>query len=81
MSDFKILVQKLGDLTGKPATSKLHKHEFASENNAHLGIPESMDPEVYTVSSVVSFLGYAPSCGVGNLSLTSGSVEQREVVR
>ncbi|KAB8068238.1 taurine catabolism dioxygenase TauD, TfdA family protein [Aspergillus leporis] len=52
MSDFKILVQKLGDLTGKPATSKLHKHEFASENNAHLGIPESMDPEVYTVSSV-----------------------------
>ncbi|KAF7179671.1 hypothetical protein CNMCM7691_008720 [Aspergillus felis] len=52
VSDFKILMQKLGELTGKPATSKLHKHEFASENNYHLGIPESMDPEVYTVSNV-----------------------------
>jgi alpha-ketoglutarate-dependent taurine dioxygenase len=52
IADFKILMQKLGELTGKPATSKLHKHEFASENNYHLGIPESMDPEVYTVSNV-----------------------------
>jgi hypothetical protein len=62
-------MQKLGELTGKPATSKLHKHEFASENNYHLGIPESMDPEVYTVSNVVSFLNPASLHGVRNLTL------------
>ncbi|KAL2006250.1 hypothetical protein VTN00DRAFT_9904 [Thermoascus crustaceus] len=52
MADFKVLMQKCGELTGKPKTSRLHKDEFASENNTHLGIPEALDPEIYAVSSI-----------------------------
>lgn len=55
-AELKRLVIKLGKLTGNPPEAGLHRHAFAAQNNSHLGIPEVEDPDILTISSVVSAL-------------------------
>ncbi|GIC87533.1 uncharacterized protein Aud_003917 [Aspergillus udagawae] len=52
MDQMKRLVQRMGELTGKPEEGKLHINPIHPEVNSCLGNDEVLrDPEIYVVSS------------------------------
>jgi hypothetical protein len=52
IEDQKLLGQKLGDLTGKPETSKLHRHALAnSKRGIAVDANGKLDDEVSVISS------------------------------
>jgi hypothetical protein len=55
IEDQKVLGQKLGELTGKPSTSKLHKHALSNSKRG-IAVDENgkLDDEVSVISSEVS---------------------------
>lgn len=59
IEDQKILGQKLGELTGKPETSKLHRHALSNSKRG-IAVDENgkLDDEVSVISSEVSNEAY-----------------------
>ncbi|THC89725.1 hypothetical protein EYZ11_010828 [Aspergillus tanneri] len=52
MGQFKYLIQRMGELTGKPEEGKLHINAIHPEINSCLGNDHALsDPEIYVVSS------------------------------
>ena len=55
MDQLKSLIQRMGELTGKPKEAKLHVNPIHPDVNSCLGDDEVLrDPEIYAVSSEVS---------------------------
>lgn len=53
----KVLGQKLGELTGKPSTSKLHRHAVANSKRG-ISVDENgkLDDEISVISSEVYYI-------------------------
>ncbi|EUC42259.1 hypothetical protein COCMIDRAFT_103961 [Bipolaris oryzae ATCC 44560] len=59
LEDQKALAQKLGDLTGKPKTSKLHRHAFNASRRGITDDPnDKVDPEVFVICSKEGYKYY-----------------------
>jgi len=72
IDDQKVLGQKLGELTGKPATSKLHRHALSNSKRG-IAVDENgkLDDEVSVISSEQQRKYYSDRFGFNSKKLSS----------